>query len=97
MTGARVVADHTTEERLGTCGQFLVPRAVLREMPRLSTFETTGASEEIIHLSQVSATTPFIRSMSWLVSPASVETITLQLQSNLLVVFKTTALASLLG
>ena len=96
MNGAGAVANHTTEESLGIYGRFLVLRAVLSEMSQLSTFETTGASEEIIHLSQLWATTPFVRSMSRLVSAASVETIALQLQSNLLVVFRTTALASLL-
>ena len=53
-------------------------------MAQLSTFETTGAREEVVHLSQLWATTPFVRSMTWLVSPASVETIAL----NLLVVFR---------
>ena len=85
MNGAGVVANRTTGENLGICGRFLVLRAVLREMPQLSKFETTGASEEIIHLSQLWATAPFVRSMSRLVSPASVETIALQFQSNLLV------------
>ena len=79
------------------CGRLLVLRAVLREMLQLSTFETTGAREEVIHLSQLWATMSIVRSMSRLVSPASVETIALQLQSNLLVVFRTTALASFLG
>ena len=49
---------------------LLVLRAVLREMPQLSTFETTGAREETIHLSQLWATTPFVRSMSRLLSPS---------------------------
>ena len=66
-------------------------------MPELSTFETTGVSEEIIHQSQMWATTSFVRTTSPLVSRACVETIALQLQSNLLVVFRTTALASRLG
>ena len=82
---------------LGICGRFLVLRAVLCEMRQLSTWDTAGASEEIIHLIQLWATTPIVRSMSWLVSPASVDMIALQLQSNLFLVFRTTALASLLG
>ena len=57
-------------------------------MPQLSSLETTGASEEIIHLRQLWATTSFIRSISRLVSPASVKTIALQLQSNLLGCFQ---------
>ena len=64
MNGAGVVANHITEESLGICGRSLVLRAVLREMTQLSTLETTGPSEEIIHLSPLWATTPFVRSVS---------------------------------
>ena len=66
-------------------------------MPSLTTPETTGASEEVVNLDQLWATTAFVRPASRLVSPASVETITLQLQSDLPVVCRATALASLLG
>ena len=85
--GTGFITNHTTEESLGICGRLHVLRAVLREMPQLSTLETAGANKEIIHLY------PACR----LVSPASVETITPQLQLNLLTVFRATALASLLG
>ena len=53
MDIARIDVNHATEESLGICGCFLVLRAFLRKMPQLSTFETTGASEKIIHLSQL--------------------------------------------
>ena len=70
----------TNHAELATRSSFL--RAVLGEMPELSTLEATGESEEIIHLSQLWASTALVRRASRLVFSNSVGTITLQLQPH---------------
>ena len=65
-------------------------------MPQFSTLEATSTGEKVVNLGKMWSTATLGRRTSWLISPASVEAIALQLQSDLLVVFGAVAFATLL-
>ena len=50
-------------------------------MPQFSTLEATSTGEKVVNVGKLWSITAFVRSTGWLISPASVEAITLQLQS----------------
>ena len=65
-------------------------------MPKFPTLKTTGAGEKVVNLGKMRPTAALVRPTSWLLPPASVEAITLQLPSGPFVVFEATTLATLL-
>ena len=75
---------------------FLFQRAILRKMLQFSTLETTSTGQKVVNLGKMWSTAAFVRSTGWLISPASAEAISLQLQSDLLVVVGAVAFAILL-
>ena len=87
-------------KRDGSSSFFL--STLSRKMTQFSTLEATSTGEKVVNMDKLWSMgklwsiTAFVRSTSWLISPASVETITLQLQSDLFVVFGAVAFATLL-
>ena len=90
---------HATEKGLGFCGclliaaekrwiVFLFLRTVPRKMPHFSTLEGKSTREKVINVGKLWSITALVRSTGWLISPASVEAITLQLQSDLFCSFR---------
>ena len=75
---------------------FLFLRTVPCKMPQFSTLEATSTGEKIVNVDKLWSITTFVQSTSWLIFPSSVETIALQLQPDLFVVFGAVAFATLL-
>ena len=99
------MAHDTTERGIGSCDHifvaaekrrviFLFLRAVPRKMLQFFTLETACAGEKILNMGKMWSLAALGRPTIWLIPPASVEAVTLQLQSDLL--FGAVAFATLL-
>ena len=92
----KITKRHATDKGLGFCGCLFVATekrwivflflstVFFRKMPQLSTLEATSTGEKAANVGQLWSITAFVRSMGWLISPASVEAITLQLNRTCL-------------